>query len=362
MKAGRSLNDLAAELTRRQENRKDYLAPQGIIEAVPAGNDITLQGINGGIEVTPYAHGQLAGHLGIPKVYYDRMKAEDPELLAKNVNAWFKKDPDNKRMIRTIDNRAIGVLSPKYRPLDNYDLASTIIPVLSEHNVQVMSSELTETRMYIKGILPALSDELPEGLAYGTGHTNIKAGDRGKLVAAITISNSEVGNGTLRVEPSVFTTWCTNLAVMQDAAMKKYHVGRANDHDASWEVFADKTRQADDAAFWLKVRDITMAAFNEKLFRAAIDKIRVVASRPITNELPQLVERAVEVLALPPASAGGILTHLAGGGDLTQWGLSSAVTRMANDAADYEYATELERAGGKVLALGERDWAKLVAA
>jgi hypothetical protein len=35
---------------------------------------------------------------------------------------------------------------------------------------------------------------------------------------------------------------------------------------------------------------------------------------------------------------------------------------MANDAADYEYATVLERAGGKVIALQERDWSKLVAA
>jgi hypothetical protein len=362
MKAGRTLSELAAELERQTSTRKDYIAPQGKLEAVPAGNDIEIHGINGGLTVTPYAHGQLSSHLGIPKAYYDRMKQERPELLAKNVNTWLQADAENKRMIRAIDGKVRAVLSPKYRPLDNYDLASTILPVLQANHVQVMSSELTETRMYIKGILPALSDELPEGMAYGTGHHNIRAGDRGRLVAAIVISNSEVGDGTLRVEPSVFTTWCTNLAVMQDAAMKKYHVGRAHDADASWEVFADATRKADDAAFWLKVRDVTMAAFNEKLFRAAIDKIRVTASRPITSDdLPAMVTAAVEVLALPPASTGGILKHLANGGDLTQWGLSSAITRMANDADDYEYATVLERAGGKVIAMAERDWSKLAA-
>jgi hypothetical protein len=60
-------------------------------------------------------------------------------------------------------------------------------------------------------------------------------------VAAIVISNSEIGNGTLRVEPSVFTTWCTNLAVMAQAAMKKYHVGRAFEADTNLEIFRDET-------------------------------------------------------------------------------------------------------------------------
>jgi hypothetical protein len=34
---------------------------------------------------------------------------------------------------------------------------------------------------------------------------------------------------------------------------------------------------------------------------------------------------------------------------------------VANDVDDYEYATELERAGGKVIAMAERDWSKLAA-
>jgi hypothetical protein len=83
MKAGRTLSELAAELERQTSTRKDYIAPQGKLEAVPAGNDIEIHGINGGLTVTPYAHGQLSSHLGIPKAYYDRMKQERPELLAK---------------------------------------------------------------------------------------------------------------------------------------------------------------------------------------------------------------------------------------------------------------------------------------
>jgi len=363
MKTGLSLTQLAAELERQTASRRDYIAPQGKLQAVPVEADIQIDGINGQpFAITPYAHGQLSQHLAIPKAYYDRMKAEKPELLAANVNTWLHADSDNKRMVRALDGKVRAFLSPKYRPLDNFDLASTILPVLMSRKVEIMSADLTETRMYIKAVLPELSDELPAGLAYG-GHNRIGT-DRGHLVSAIVISNSDIGAGTLRVEPSVFTTHCTNLAIMFEAAMKKYHIGRAGQADTeSYEVFSDVTRQADDRAFWLKVKDVTMAAFREDLFRKAIDSIKAAGDRPIkSDDLAAVVDSVVEVLALPPASNSGILKHLAAGGDLTQWGLSSAITRVANDADDYEYATVLERAGGRVLALPAADWSKLATA
>jgi hypothetical protein len=362
MNTGRSLNSLAAELTRQSESKKDYIAPQGKVEAVVVANeaettsDVHIGGFNGGaMPLTNYAHGQLSQHLGIPKAYYDRMREHESTLLAANINTWLSADPSNKRMLRTLDGKVRAVLSPKYRPLDNFDLANVVLPTLIEKKIEIVSAELTETRMYIKGILPALSDELPQGQTWGVGHNAV---DRGKLVAAIVISNSDLGAGTLRVEPSVFTTFCTNLAVLQNAGRKKYHVGRANTADDGYEVFRDVTREADDRAFWLKVADVTMAAFEEKYFRAAIDRIRRSAATVIEGEVVQVVDAVVEQLALPPALSGGILDYLVKGGDLTAWGMSSAITRVAGDATDYELATTLERAGGAVLELPTRTWAK----
>lgn len=363
MNQGRTLVSLAQELQRQVESRKDFIASQGQIEAVVVGDDVRIAGLPKlePVAITPYAHGQLSQHLGIHKPYYDRMAAEQPELLAANINGWFRADAGNKRMLRTLDGQVRAVLSPKFRPLDNFDLATAVLPVLQENKVEIVSSQLTETRMYIKGILPTLSDELPPGLAFGTGHHIFSGQDRGKVVAAITISNSDIGAGTLRVEPSMFTTFCTNLAILMQAAMKKYHAGRRNDADAdTWEVFADETRQADDRAFWLKVRDITMAAFDEKQFRVAVAQIRETAVRAIeSDDLPKVVEQTIETLALPPATSSNLLKTLAAGGDLTQWGLSSAITRVAGETADYETATLLERAGGQLLALPEPAWAKL---
>jgi hypothetical protein len=362
MRQGRSLQDIAAELERQTETRQDYIAPQGVITAKAgdgSGPALVLEGLpDRTLGVTTHAHGQLSDHLGIPKKYYDRMLAEAPGLLADNINVWLKDKADEKRMVRTLDGEMRAFLSPKYRPLDNFDLAGAVLPVLQQRKVRVMSAELTETRLYIKGILPDLSDDEPiAGSQWGVGHA---ISDKPKLVSAIVISNSEVGAGTLRIEPSVFTTRCTNLMVLSQAAMKKYHVGRAFSADeANYEIYRDDTRKTDDAAFWLKVRDVALAAFDEKIFRAAIDQIRRAAGVKIESDaLPKVVEVAVERLKLPSRTSNSILTHLARGGDLTAWGLSSAITATAESQKDlsYEEATQMERAGGEVITLGPNDW------
>jgi len=365
MKARMTLQALAAELERQATIRKDYLAPQGQIAAkvvdIIDGDVITkgavvLDGFNGQhVTLRNLAHQQLADHLGVPRKYYERMLAEQPQLLAENINTWLHDEPNAQRMIRTLDGQARAILSPRFRPLDNFELANAVLPKLLEVGAQIASCDLTETRLYIKAILPTLSEELPEGMTWGQGHQMV--GRDGRLVAAIVISNSDVGAGTLRVEPSVFTTWCTNLAIMAEAAMRKYHVGRAWESDADFSVMKDDTRAADDRAFWLKVRDVTVAAFAPEKFAAAIAQIRDAGKREITStDLPTVVEVTTKRLALPESTRGSILTHLAAGGDLTQWGLSSAITRTANDFPDYEGATDLERAGGQVLTLTGAAW------
>lgn len=365
MNQGQSLAHIAAELERQVKQRKDYVAPQQAVEAIvvdsPDGKEIKLDGFNGqALSIRKHAHSQLGDVLGIPAKYYQRMQAEQPDLLARNINTWLKADPANKRMIRTLDNQVRAVLSPRYRPLDNFELASAVLPKLQALNVQVVSSALTETRMYIKAILPDLSDELPPGQTWGNGHNVIAAyngNEPGRVVAAITISNSEVGNGSLRVEPSVFTTWCTNLAVLKSAAMRKYHVGRAAETTDNWELFTDATRAKDDAAFFAKVGDVTEAAFNREIFAKAVEAIRASAADKIeSKELPKVVEVAVKELSLPVSSQSSILTFLAQGGDFSRWGLSSAITAASAELDDYENSTAFERAGGELLELPKRQW------
>lgn len=366
MKTGRSLQDLAAELERQVATRKDFIAPQGEVEVKVVDAEVVLDGLGADMPFTNHAHGQFSTELGIPRNYYDRMRTEQPELLARNMNTWLHAAKATKRMFRTLDGQVRAFLSPKYRPLDNFDLAQVALPALINAGAEVESAELTDTRMYLKASLPSLSDTLPAGLVWGQGHHIFtgKPGDEYKVRSAIVIANSEVGAGTLRVEPSVLTMLCTNLAVLKESAMKKYHVGRSFDADANFEVFRDETRKADDAAFFLKARDVIMAAFDPERFAAAIELIRNAGARKIvSDDLPKVVEIATRRLALPEATQTNVLSWLAKGGQLNQWGLSSAITRAAqDDDLSYEQATELERAGGEVLELSDNDFAKIAKA
>jgi hypothetical protein len=75
--------------------------------------------------------------------------------------------------------------------------------------------------------------------------------------------------------------------------------------------------------------------------------------------------RVVEGTARRPALAEGetlsVLRHLSRGGDLSAWGPANAVTRTAEDATDYDCATELETAGARVIDLPPSGWQALAA-
>jgi hypothetical protein len=347
MKTGRSLVELATELQRQAETKKDYLADTRAIRLEPSGAGVTMVGVNGGMAVRPVAHGQIATSLGIPKPYYDRMLAEKPDLLASNVNAWLAAQPARK-LVRTLDGSVRAFLSNSYRPLDNFDLAEAVLPRLTELHATVLSCEVTDSRFYLKAVTDRVS-------------ADVKIGDR--IQAGLVISNSEVGQGSLRVEALDYRLVCTN-GMIREAAVRKAHLGRngGRGFDAiedAREFFKDETRQADDRAFFLKVRDAVGAMFDPTRFNARIEQYREASERHIEADPVAVVEATAKRLTLTEGEKSSVLQHLIRGGELSAWGLANAVTRTAEDAVDYDRATELETAGGKLIELAPSEWRAL---
>ena len=76
------------------------------------------------------------------------------------MNTWLQSDEDW-RMLRTLDGQVRAVLSDRYRRLDNFDLAESVLPILQQlPEVRFESVELTETKMYLKCITPRLKYEI----------------------------------------------------------------------------------------------------------------------------------------------------------------------------------------------------------
>ena len=350
MKNGKSLVELAQELERQSNAKKDFVASTETME-MTQGGQLVLDNANSDgqydFSITEVAHSQIAQRLNIPLKYYKRMRELAPELLAQNVNTWFQTQPE-RRMIRTLDGQARAFLSDRYRRLDNYQLAEVVLPVLCElgDGVKIVSSELTEKRMYIKAINQRLELE-------------VKPGD--VVQAGVCISNSEIGLGSLSVEPLIYRLVCTNGMIAKDFSTKRYHVGRAVDSQA-FELFSDETLKADDHAFFLKVQDTVKAAVEKTKFSKIVEQLREAAEKPIEGNPVETVEVLASEFNYSKEESSGILTHLIQGGELTAYGLSNAITRTSQDLDDYDRATDLERDGSRILGLSRTAWKKLAMA
>lgn len=367
MKKGKTIVELAAEIQRQSESKKDFLVRTEAVKVRPAlgvAGDVTKIRMDFGdqrLQIGDTAHSQIGTHLGIPKVYYDKMLKEAPELLGVNINAWFQKYP-SRQMVRTLDGKARAFLSDRYRPMDNQELAEAVLPVLGDLDCEVISAEITEKRLYIKAVDKSVTREIPNTARMGEGHQFVKLR---ALHPTICISNSEIGHDSLSVQAGTFDEFCTNLSYFAERSTKKYHVGQRHGEFAEDQVFAmlsDQTRQLNDAALWSTIRDVVRGAFDVARFDALVGKITGTQNQKLTGDIPKVVEMAAVRWGFNDTERKSVLDHLIHGGDLTRYGLYNAVTRTAEDLADYDRATEFERMGGQIIELPANDWRQLAEA
>lgn len=345
MKQGKTIQELAAEIARQRDAKADYIADTRQLVYKPEVDVIEVNGY-GDFGVTDHTHNQLRERLQIPAKYYDRMREDAPGLLAMNLNYWFTAYPE-KRMIRTLDGKARAFLSSRYRPLDNAELVEAILPAILNADCSVESCEITESRLYLKAVSPRIT-------------ADVKVGDT--VQAGLIVSNSEIGLGSIRVEPLIYRLRCLNGMVAADYGMNARHVGRNfyGDENNAHELWRDETKQLTDAAFWNQIRDTVGGVLNEVKFRHIVGKLSEAANTEPLKKPLEAVEKLQKTLSFNDREKDGIIAHLVGGGDLTKWGMANAITRYSQDVENYDRATELENAGWEVVKLPASDWMNLV--
>jgi len=353
MKTGKTLQKLAVELKRQNDAKKDYLVDTSLLNMCLRTDDPALEifdNVDGkwgkAFGVTEITHGQIGRHFGIPAGYYEKLRGEFPELLLMNVNRWFKKTP-SVRMLRTLDGVARAFLSCRYRRLDNYEVAETVLPIIGRMpGASIESCELTERKMYIKVIDPRVTAEVVPGDV---------------VQAGVIITNSEVGLGSVNVSPLIYRLACSNGMIAQDMGMKKYHIGRLNESSTdSYEIYRDETIKADDKAFLMKLEDTVRAAVDEAQFVRLVGRLRDSTEAKIdAASAPKVVELTAKEYSITQDESNSILGHLIEGGDLSLYGLANAVTRHAKDVDDYDRSTELEGVGFKIVTIAPALWRRL---
>ena len=362
MRKGISLSELATKIERNQSLKRDYVADASSMEMEvketyfhpPAStgkpSELVLSnrlrvGDYGQYPVNDLAHGQIASRLKIPLPYYRRMEKEQPELLASNVNTWLA-EASEKRMVRTLDGTVRAFLSDRYQRIENEEIAEVVLPILADiPDVQIVSSEITDRRMYIQAVAPRIEGEVVVGDV---------------MQAGVVISNSEVGHGSVSISTLMWRLICLN-GMMTSQMLGVRHVGgRVSAGDVT--MYQDDTIAADDRAILLKVRDSVAHALSEDTFRATLDKMRGLTEIKVTGDVAKAVEVLTQKVGATQEEGAGILRSLIEGGDLSAWGLTNAVTAQAHEASSYDRAVEFEVAGGKLLDLPTKEWDEILLA
>jgi hypothetical protein len=346
MKTGISLTALAQKIEAQKDLKHDLIVPTEKAAIILDSEQKPQLHIpsQGDFPILPLAHRQIAAHTGIPAQYYDRMQAEAPLLLTKNVNEWFHQKPSN-RMVRTLGGDTRAFLSDRYQRIENEEIAEAALPVLADlPGVQIVSCEVTERRLYIHAVVPTVQGE-------------VKVGD--VVQAGVIISNSEVGLGSVSISGLIWRLLCLNGMKTQDA-YRRNHVGRkVEDNEALW---ADDTRKADDKAVLLKVRDMVRIAVSETNFRVQLGKMQSLTEGKIVGAPDKAIEVLAKKVGATEGERGGILRSLIEGGDLSRWGILNALTHQAHSTESYDRAVEFEAMGGRLVDLPKNEWKEILEA
>lgn len=224
------------------------------------------------------------------------------------------------------------------------DVAGAVLPVFTQRGLVVRSCEVTDENLYIKVTSPEVCGE-------------IRLGEL--ICAGVLVRNSEVSRGAFAIEEFYETLACTN-GMRGRSLMRKYHVGErlAAMMDDSREVFRTETQKKSDEALMMQVQDVVRATLSFDFFEQSLAKMRAAAGERIVQsaDIAKVVEVTGKAFALTESEGRSVLRHLIEGGDLTKWGVASAVTRTAQDSDSYDRASELEAVGMDIVELPHARW------
>lgn len=354
MKQGKSLVDLATELERQSEAKKDYLIDTRELKFEHAGGEefaLEVGETDSGI-IADQAHSQIAAHTNVPLRYYQKMAAEAPELLVRNVTHWFQEDPA-RRMVRTMDGKARAFLSDRYRRIDNDQIFQAAGQALVESGapVEVVSTEVTDRKLYIQAKFPMLE-------------RNVQVGD--PVQGGLIITNSEIGAGALEIRPMIYRLICTNGMVRGTDAdsgrLRRHHLGPRIEAGEDYSIYSEDTLRADDKALMLKIRDSILSLSDPELFIKLVEQMKAAAGGiPVANPI-KAVEELGKVFSFREAEVTRITENLIADRDYSRYGMLNAVTKLANGVESYDRAVELEETGGRILSMNYRAWAQIAEA
>lgn len=278
---------------------------------------------NDPFHITRPCHEQIAERLEIPVKYYHKMASETPELLIENVNTWLKR-MEKDLFIRGLGDSVRAFLSDRYRVIDHLDVLYCALNELQIHEAEIEDCFFSETEMNIK----VKSNKLIDFVRHRDD----------RITGGLLLTNSETGHKALRIEPRIFRVLCSNGMVIEEFMTRQIHLGNGDEPDEM---------------VYLSIRRSIKELFGR--FGEIIETLREKTEIKIRN--PQrVINNLVEHYRLSDTQKENILIAFGAESENDQYAIANAITRAAKMEEDWESAIELERIGGKLVALSVGDF------
>lgn len=300
---------IEGKIVHDDQNKWDRNASGQQLSVTPMERLSVLNGQEGpsSYALSDLAIAQMCQRLEIPVAYYRRLSAEMKAVVA---NYDIQQLNGKSFLLRGKGEWIRAFLSADYVVYNNLQIAETVQGLLAKTGVTVKSLVLEETNMFLK----IISEEI----------WDVESG----LKAGIMVGNSEVGMGSVSVEPFVFRKPCTNdLIISQEKSFRHAHI-----HLTAWEL---TRRMAEAISQGFQVASSILETFlkaREEPIPDPFDTIRKLAearkfSQKFTDEVTS------SYLAEPEASKFGVI---------------NAFTRAAQSLGPLQ-RIEMERFAGTLL-------------
>ncbi len=213
-----------SQLDHEIQKRQDFLVPRerlGFtanpeVEAEEAVRRLKIDLNEGGeCEMTDFAFGQLCEKLRIPSRYAKSLLEYDPNLAAKHFRDIRNRASGERFMIREVEGRVKGILSDRYKTIDQYSVVERFMQNCQANNSIPMDAMLTDRRFVLRSCIPEVLYPLPTE----------------PLVIGMQVSSSDYGDGALSLKIYHVRMWCTNLCIGEEAFREVHMGGRLDDGD-----------------------------------------------------------------------------------------------------------------------------------
>lgn len=338
------LESIVEQLEFQKKIKRDYVVPSGSMRYDGLTGFLAID--NKDYQLTDHSHFQIGSKLEIPTSYYKRMLADNPDLLATNINSWLSRKEKTKYLLRTfnfgqegVNNICRAMLSDRYSIMDNWDVLIAALEAIKKTgiHVEIQKAEITERRMYLHIVAPEIqvdATELLDGYLENRDSAVLNNG----IISGLVITNSEVGLSRFEVSARAQILRCKNGMHDRNAAFRKTHLGAKMDE--GYVQWSENTKNKNYELIISQVGDAVKTYMSKEYLGNLTSKLQKHKYDKIENP-KSVIEVVSAEIGIPQEHQNEILKYFYKDGDESSFGLMNSFTRESQKmTADLQYETE----------------------